>query len=676
MNSRRAKKCGRVMVNRYILPVLSFLITLVPVQVSGQSDPESLRRAQEAMKKGDAFFDDGGAHFGQALALYEQAYGSMENDAALNLKIGLCHLNSKYHHKSLSYFQRTAELDPSMPRIHFLLGYAYQLNADWDQAIVEFEKHKQANRGFMDPVDTYNQYDKHITECKYGKGFSATPVRAQIENMGPAINSEVADYGVLISADGEQMMFTSRRSNTTGGKLNKATNEYFEDIYACRMTNGVWSDPVPMAPPVNTNGNDASVGLYNDGRTMVIYRDEKGTGDLYESRRTGASWSAPEAMGPTINSKGHESSAWYSFDRQWFYFVSDREGGMGGQDIWRSRWSEDQQGWGEPENLGPIVNTIHDEDGIFVHPDGRTIYFSSKGHTSMGGFDVFKSELNGEQWSKATNLGWPVNGPDDDLYFVLTADGSTGYFSSVRQSGMGEDDLYSVNFLPDETANDMANAAGGATLSTDGTSGTVMLKGRVRDFKLLAGMEASIDILDLTDAHLVARFHSDAETGEFMVVVPSGHDYAMHVRANGYLFHSENVSVPTDGASVNDLAMDISLQPIEKGQQEVMRNLFFEKDRADLSKNSFAELGQLLSMLRENPSVRVEVSGHTDIDGSASHNEELSSARAQAVADHLIANGIRADRVESKGYGAAKPVAPNDSEENKRLNRRTEIKVL
>jgi len=678
MNSRRAKT-GSLMKHRNLLPGLSLLLALLPGPsvVVGQTGPDALRLAQEAIRKGDGFFDDGGSHFNEALAHYEQAYGAMPEDAILNLKIGLCHVNGRFHHRSLPFFQKAAALDPSIPRVHFLLGYAYQLNAEWDKAIAEFESHKQASRGQMDPVDTYNRYDKHITECKNGKGLSAAPVRAQIENMGPRINSEVADYGVLLSADGDQMMFTSRRANTTGGRINKATNEYFEDIYACERVDGVWSDPVPMATPVNSNGNDASVGLYNDGRTMVIYRDDRGMGDLYESKRTGDAWSDPVSLGPNINSKSHESSAWYSFDRKWLYFVSDRPGGLGGQDIWRSPWAEDLNGWGGPENLGPMVNTIHDEDGIFVHPDGRSIYFSSNGHNSMGGYDVFTSDLSNDVWSKARNLGWPVNGPDDDLFFVLTADGSTGYFSSVRQSGLGEDDVFRVNFLPDEGSQDLVSAAGGAPVNEGaGTRSTVLLKGKVLDLKPMNGMEAYIDIMDLEDARLVSRFTSDPSTGEFMVVVPGGRAYAMYVRAKGYLFHSEHVEVPADGVAGVEVAMDITLQPIEKGQQEVMRNLFFEKDRTDLSPGSLAELGQLLNLMRENPGVQLEISGHTDGDGSSVHNEELSSARAQAVKDHLVANGVREDRLVAKGYGASAPLAPNDSEENKQRNRRTEIRVL
>ena len=328
-------------------------------------------------------------------------------------------------------------------------------------------------------------------------------------------------------------------------------------------------------------------------------------------------------------------------------------------------------------SLGPTINTAMDEDGIFVHPDGKTIYFSSKGHACMGGYDVFKSTMADGKWTAPENLGWPINSPDDDLFFVLTADGSTGYFSSVRPGGHGEDDIYRVDFLPEEKPLETASLEPSAPQPPppSSLSKTVLLKGKIMDLKMMNGMEAFIDIMDLQDAHLVANFISDPKTGEFMVVVPSGHDYAMTIRAAGYLLHSENISVPADGGVMN-LDMDITLQPIETGHQEVMRNIFFERDQATLSPTSLAEMGQVLRMLRDNPKLRLEIGGFTDSDGTEAHNTELSDARAKAVVDHLVENGIPAERLEAKGYGASKPLLENDTDEHKALNRRTEMRVL
>ncbi len=647
----------------------------IPFDRDHIADKASLDAALRAMQQADKLAAAGGSAYAQALPLYLQAHAVNPDNAELNVRIGLCHLNGEQRHQAAEWFLRAAALDPAMPRVHFLCGYALQLNAQWDEAIAEFEDHKRRTARNPDPEPTYNMADKQLAECRAGKALAAAPANVRVSNMGPDINGPESDYGVLLTADGGTLFYTSRRANSTGGRVNKATNEYFEDVYASTRGDQGWSVPAPLPAPVNTAINDASVGLFNDGRTLLIYRDVKGTGDLYETRRTGQVWSEPVALGANVNTRYHESSAWYSFDRQWLFFVSDRpEVGLGGQDIYRSRWDAAAQEWGPAENLGPTINSRFDEDGIFVHPDGRTIYFSSKGHNSMGGYDIFRSTLSGGQWSKPENLGWPVNGPDDDLFFVLNASGSTGYFSSVRPGGSGEDDVYQVDFLPDPATQETASAADAPTPAPAATTAAVLVKGWVKDLRALKGLEADIDLMDLADASLVARFQSDRETGEFMATVPAGRSYALHVRARGYLFHSQHIDVSADGNL--ELALEVALQPLEEGGIEVMRNLFFDRDKADLQPSSLAELAQLHGLLQDNPTLRLEVGGHTDADGSAEHNDRLSQARAQAVVDHLVAHGIASDRLAVKGYGASRPVAPNDTPENKARNRRTEIRIL
>lgn len=638
-------------------------------------DSEGLKSALAALKKGDGFFQSGGTHFTQALEEYEKAHAFNPDNAELNLKMGLCHLNGRFHHRSLSFFQAAYSLDNNIPRIHFLLGMGHHLNAHWDEAIAEYQLHRSSLSRMPDAEPLYNTADRRIAECQNGRSLQAKPVNGQVSNMGPGVNSEVADYGVLMSPDGKHMSFTSRRSNSTGGKINRATNEYFEDIYGSTLTGTGWTAPVPLEAPVNTEINDASVGLYNDGKTMIIYRDDKGVGDLFESTREGETWSQPRALGEAINSPANETSAWPSADGKQLFFVSDREGGLGGQDIWISRWDATANTWGEAENPGPVVNTIEDEDGVFLSTDGQTLYFSSRGHTSMGGYDVFKSTLVDGRWSKPANLGWPVNSPDDDLFFVLTSNGNTGHFSSVRPNGLGEDDLYRVDFLPEAKPEETAAMMGSGKPENSNSANTVTLRGKVMDLKMLAGMEATIELLDLNDGRVVLTFTSDAKTGEYMAVVPGGRSYAMHVQANGYLLHSENISVEMETQAL-DLSVNIDLQPMESGTHEVMRNIFFERDQAALNPASLGELGQLLALLRDNPTVRLEISGHTDSDGSEDHNAELSTKRANAVVDHLVNNGIPAERLVAKGYGAEQPLAPNDTDEHKAKNRRTEMRVL
>ena len=625
-----------------------------------------LKRAEKAERAGST-------QFVHAETLYEEALRLDPENAEANARMGLCQFNGPHRHQALPYLEKAASIDPLFPRVQFLLGYALQINARWDEAIAVFQKHKAQNP-FQDPDPLFNTADDHIAQCRNGKAMHAKPARAIVSGMGSTINSGQADYGAAVTADGAQLYFTSRRPVGANDKVNRVNGDFFEDVYASRLGPDGWTAAQRLPEPVNTPGNDASVGLFNDGRTMLIYRDLDGTGDLFECRRTGDRWSTPVALGPNVNTPAHESSAWYSFDRQWLYFVSERaDDNVGGQDIYRSRWDAAANAWGPAENLGPTVNTIHDEEGVFVHPDGRTIYFSSKGHNSMGGFDVFRTRLENGRWSKPENLGWPVNSPDDDLFFVLSADGRHGFLSSYRADGLGEDDLYSVEFLPDEAAGEAVASAAGAPLPKPAPA-TVLVKGKIMSLRFLDGMEADIELMSLDDASLVARFKSDAVTGEYMVAVPGGREYAMYIKANGHLVRSERIMVPENGSVALD--WDVKLELLASGSVSTMRNLFFAVNSAALEEASMVELGQLVELLQQNPALRLEVGGHTDGDGSDEHNKKLSEARAQAVRDHLMSQGISADRLVAVGHGASKPVVPNDSDEHKAMNRRTEITVL
>ncbi|HEY0976806.1 MAG TPA: OmpA family protein [Flavobacteriales bacterium] len=662
----------------------SLLIILLPVLLSAQSgdrpfdkenilDPDALKRALAAMKQGDALAAAGGLGTTEALARYSDAYAVNPENAALNMKMGLCHLNGAQRHKALSYFQQALRLDPNSKRIHFLLGFAYQLNGRWDEAIGEYETQRAITQRSPDPERIYNMADKFISECRHGKAYSSAPTRAQVRNLGPRINGPTSDYGVAVSPSGDRLFFTSRRSSHAMPKLNKQTNEPFEDVFLCERGEAGWSDPKALPAPVGTAGNDACVGLFNEGRTLILYRDDKGPGDLYQSTLEGSNWSVPVPFGPSVNSPAHEASAWYSADGEWLYFSSDREGGLGGLDIWRAPFDATSNTFGAAENLGPTINTQYDEDGVFMAADGRTMYFGSKGHTTMGGFDVFRASNQDGKWSKPENLGWPVNSADDDLFFVLTADGHSGYFSSIRPDGLGQDDLYRVDLLPmgdDRTA----SAAGGIATDPEDPEMVALIKGFIKSLKFMAPIEATIEVLDLDNSMLVANSKSDA-SGAFALAVPYGGRYAVSVRASGHLLHSESIAPKREDAG-GEKRIDISMRPAEEGFSEVLRNIFWENDRADLAPASMAELGQLLAMLREQPKLHLEIGGHTDDTGTESHNQELSNARAQAVMDHLVANGIAPERLEAKGYGSSKPLVPNDTPEHKAMNRRTEMRVL
>ena len=611
--------------------------TNTPFDKAHFADAEGLKAALAAIRKGDGLFRHGGRDTDAALLAFEQAYAFNRDNADLNLKIGLCHLNGRQHHLSLPYFQAALALDNTIPRIHFLLGAAYQLNARWDEAIAEYREHVTASGGFPDVEPLYNTAERRMIQCKNGRSLQSASLTGQVTNLGDAINSTVADYGVLTSLEGDRLSYTSRRSLTADTRINKNTGDPFEDIFVVERTEMGWGTPRPIGTPVNSELNDASVGLFPDGRTLLIYRDAKGPGDLYTSTLSGNTWSTPVPLPDAINSPANETSAWPGPDGKTMYFVSDREGGVGGQDIWISQWDANAGTWGPPRNPGPSINSIEDEDGVFMSADGRTIYFSSKGHTSMGGYDVFRSTLTDGKWSVPENLGWPVNGPDDDLFFVLAADGRTGWYSSVRPGGFGEDDIYRVDLSVAPSREETASM-GASGLAEGAGSSMITLKGRVTDERTGTGLEAIVEVIDPSNGRSVASTHSDPRSGQYLVVVPAGKNLWVCAYDTGYL----------PGNTSNG---DIALAPMEKGTTTALQGIRFEAESGALHPASAGELGRLISLMRANPELRIQLGAYAE--NASSNPMRASERRAQALAGHLLQNGIAMERVAATGLGAA-----------------------
>jgi outer membrane protein OmpA-like peptidoglycan-associated protein len=314
--------------------------------------------------------------------------------------------------------------------------------------------------------------------------------------------------------------------------------------------------------------------------------------------------------------------------------------------------------WEKAVSLGPIVNDEYDQIGLFMHPDGKTLYFSSNGYKVMGGLDIFKTVYNDsiKRWSKPENLGYPINTPDDDAFFSVSADGLHGYYSSMNRGGSGSHDLYMVTFKT--TPNQLT-----------------LLKGVIMDKKTLKPIEAKIEITDNETGQVIAEFTSNSATGKYLVTLPSGKNYGIAVKADGYLFHSENIDIRATKV-YTEIEKDIKLKKIEIGEKIVLRNIFFDLDKATLRPESVAELERLRKLMAENPKIKIEISGHTDNQGSAAHNKPLSMNRAKAVVDYLILHEIDAERMRFAGYGFERPMATNKTEEGRQLNRRTEFEII
>jgi len=611
--------------------------------------------AQSAdIKKGDNFYRQG--KFDKALELYLSAYKATDENALLNYRIGNCYLKSITKAKAVPYLERAEHLDPTIEKdLYFLLAQAYHQSLQWDKAIDAYTSY-----GDMLPLSDIKTMgpviEKRIQECKTGKELVENPVKVKIENIGAAINSSYPDYAPVISSDESVLMFTSRREGSTGGK-DKFTGEYDEDVYISHHKGSKWTQAKNLGDPVSTKEHDSNIALSNDGQKLILYKDDNGIGNIYESVQKGDKWSTPVKLPAPINTNFHESSASYSPDGKTLYFVSNRDGGLGGRDIYMAKINKKGQ-YENVTNLGNVINTPYDEEGVYMHPDGKTLYFSSEGHKTMGGFDIFKSVLEDGKWSTPENIGYPINSPDDDLFFVLAASGMRGYYASVKDGGFGDLDIYVINFVEEKPI-----------------VYVTILKGTITDAVSTQPVEADIEIIDNEKNESIAKFNSNSATGNYLVSLPSGKNYGISVSAKGYLFHSENVNIP-QATGYQEIVKDIALQKIVVGSRTVLNNIFFDYDKATLRSESIAELDRLVSMLKNSPTLRIQISGHTDNRGSAEYNQNLSENRAKAVVDYLIEKGIDKKRLEYKGYGFVRPIADNNTDEGRQLNRRTEFEIL
>lgn len=651
-----------------------------------KDDTKGFKQAMDSIKEGDKYYQMPTEWHFHCIPYYLAANKFNPNNAELNYKIGACYLTpfSPFKTMAIPYLEKAYQLNPNVaPDIHYLLGRAYHLNMEWDKAIKEYNNYGMT-LDVKRNADQISDTKKKIQECKNGKELVQHPARVFIDNVGPSINTQYREYGPIISADESEMIFTSRRPNTTGGKL-ADDGLFFEDLYISLFRDGKWLPATNMGSPINTPEHDATAGLSPDGQILYIYKDENG-GDIYQSFLEGDEWTAPKEMGGKINSKSHESSVSLAPDNKTLYLVSDRPGGYGDRDIYKVVLN-DKAKWGEPENLGPVINTQYAEEGVDIQADGKTLFFSSQGHNTMGGFDIFKSHCDSTgKWSEPENLGYPVNTPGDDVFFSISASGKHGYYASVKKDGLGDLDIYKITFLGDEKPVALSNEdnllAGSTGVTTDvmmtpvavNKTKLTLLKGVITDSTTHLPLEASIELVDNKKNKVIADFKSNSKTGKYLVSLPAGTNYGIAVKADKYLFYSANFDIP-DTADYQVVEKNVALQSLNVGSRIVLRNIFFDFDKATLRSESTAELDRLINLLTTYPNLKIEISGYTDSKGSQAYNQKLSESRSKSVVDYLIAHGIASARLTYKGYGMDNPIATNETDEGRQLNRRTEFKI-
>ncbi len=668
------------------------------------NDKDGLKEAKDNIKEGDKLYEQGFQFYKEALPYYEKAYAFNPNSSELNYKLGKCYLSSVYKSKALDVLKSVEKMNPQIATdFYYYLGQANHLAMKWDDAIRCYTKYQQAIQNdprikkdpMFDIQGLSDEMTMRVNQCYNGKELADKPIRVFIDNLGDNINTKYNEYGAVISADESVIVFTARRPNSTGGKIDPGLNEHFEDLYiSYRGEDGEWGLAENLGEPVNSKDHDAVSAISADGQRFIVYLGKKNGGDLYECVLTGDVWSKPEDLGKNINTDFHESSACYAPDGRTLYFVSDKPGGFGEHDIYVSR--KDEKGkWGKPENLGETINTKFNEEGVYMHPDGKTLYFSSEGHTSMGGYDIFKSVYDGNmnKWSEPMNIGYPVNTADNDVFFVISASGKHGYYTSNMKDSKGLRDLYMITFLGPEKPmilnnEDILLASVAAPQKETVVAPEIevkeaqltILKGVISDYLTHEKLEAEIEIVDNSANEVIATFMSNSKTGKYLVSLPAGKNYGIAVKKEGYLFHSENFDIPAT-AAFQEVEKNIELKKLSVGSKIVLRNIFFDLDKATLRPESTVELNRLILLMNEVPTLKIELGGHTDSRGSDSYNQDLSERRAKAVVDYLTAHGIAAGRLEWAGYGETQLVngcsnGVKCSDVQHQENRRTEFKVL
>lgn len=609
-----------------------------------------------------------------------------------NFFLGLCYLKVGEGGNGLPYLQKVYELDKDIfPELEYMMGQCAEDALKFDEAIKYYENFLKVEGVKKDAV-ILAEVNRHLTTCKTAINLIKNPVKAKIENIGPVVNGAFPDYTPVITADESILIFTSRREGNMGTKTSSYLDQEeefpMEDIYQSNKVNGKWTEPVNLGAPVNTDDHDAAIALSPDGSRLFIYKDNQ-EGDIYVSERKGLNWTKPKSLGPKINlAKFSEQSCSISSDGKTLYFSSNRPGGYGGLDIWKSTLIKGE--WSEPLNMGPKINTKEDEDSPFIHPDGVTLYYSSKGKKTMGGYDIFRTSLEKGGWSEPENLGYPINSVQNDIYFVLSADNQHGYYASYKEGGYGKHDIYMISMPQAEDVQEIAAAKTNTKIvenqgeTTQKTLAPVaigktkskltLLKGTVVDALTKQPIEANIALLDNKTGAKISEATSNSATGAYLIILPAGKNYAISVTKQGYLFHSENFDL-SDTADYQEVVKNVELNKAQVGARIVLRNIFFDFDKATLRPESNIELERLRKVMLDYPTMKIEISGHTDNKGSAEYNKKLSENRAKAVMDYMIKKGIQAGRMTFAGYGFERPMAPNDTDAGRQLNRRTEFEI-
>jgi flagellar motor protein MotB len=614
------------------------------------SSNKALKLYNEGVSAFD-FFDLNKAesHFKEAISIDKTFYEAYMMLAELMVK------QNRYPEAAVNY-KIAVRIDSLFYRpVYFSLGMAEFKSGEYANALMHLNVYL-AQEG-MSAANKLSAA-KCIKNCQFALNAIKKPVPFNPVNVGPGINTIDDEYWPSITADGLTLMFTRQPNTQTNPGF---TGVVQEDFYISYLSNHEWQKAFNAGAPLNTMQNEGAQTLSSNGSYMFFTACNRpggiGNCDIYFSAFNNGKWTEPSNLGSPVNTKSWESTPSISADGRTLFFSSSRPGGLGGKDIWLSRLNDKNQ-WMDPVNLGSEINTEGDEISPFIHFDGKTLYFASDGRVGMGGYDLFVTRMKDDStWTTPQNLGYPINTFNDEMGLVIESGGQKAYYSSIREKNKGKD-IFSFNLYESARPNPVS-----------------YMKGKVYDKITGKLLKADYELINLSTGKVLFKNVTD-DMGNFLVCLPSGYNYGINVSKPGYLFYSDNFMFEGMHTVSEPYIKKIVLNPARVGEKMQLSNVFYEIDSWQLKSESMSELDNLVSLLLENKNLAMEIGGYTDSTGSTEYNKTLSEKRALSVVNYLIKKGISPERLKSKGYGNASPLGDNVTSEGRKLNRRTEAKII
>lgn len=638
-----------------MIRLLLLVVALIPALSFAQTglDTKS-KKAAELYIESDNFRVRG--QYQEAIGALTEAIQKDKKFTEAYYRLGVVYMNLKEYPKAINNFKYALTLTEDIRKrkmIWFDLGDAYMTSGQYKDALYvlsDFMKAETQNKQRMNKATVW------IESARFALENQSVENAYKPKPLSDTVNCFPLQYFPVLTADQQELIFTRRRGHGRDDD---------EDMVISRKdASGRWLSPESISKNINTPDNQGTCTISADGRKLIFTscgdRGYGGNCDLFESIKTGTEWSKPVNLGPNVNSADWESQPTLSADGRTLYFVSDRKGGFGRNDIWFSTLGDNGK-WTKARNLGEPINTQYDERSPFIHVNGRTLYFSSNGLVGFGGYDIYFTELTDKSWSKPVNMGSPINNHEDQYSLFITADGEKGYYSHEENLPNGQEKsvIVEIKIPENQVVKYKSN----------------YVKGIVTDSKTKQVLKARIELFDINKNEIVSLVESDSLSGKYLMVLTQGSEYALYVNRKGYLFKSLNFNY-SESINLDPLTIDVSLEPASKGSVSVLQNIFFDVDKYELKEKSVTELEKVVRFMQENPQIKVEIGGHTDNTGNASYNVQLSEKRAAAVYQYIISKGIEPKRLISKGYGSSKPIISNDTKEGRQQNRRIDFTIL